>query len=955
MYSRRCAARRFYNAVFRWHLVDSAPPCHRRLATSAQRPASEHAPVQQDGKRETSAQSRFTIRRHLVRRENNGTTASQGQHQYNVLAQPPVVTSTEKPFDSFSAWDEAIRYRSETGLLLQIAVPLLVLREAQTLYGQRLKGVEGRTGTRVEVGAALADSGSDVASITLSGTFDEVGRARDAILFLRGPKWLDNPPKSEIETPSISLSPWAPVVRESIGQHRKVEVVIPSHSWTEVCRIVDVEAIAAKWNVDVDCPPEHLGDQDGEGSSLGRQPVLIGGSVSGVTKVYNAFVGSRTAAEQRSAQQRSEARADGDDRPGVDATTSGEQSGEVRSHYVVLEIPLGPNEEEVARRSVRGTHSDRLAGLDRKFNVKCQSLDQAFSKLRIDGPDEDSVQNATNSIRSIVARSFRNANVSPNKAQKIESGVTESGIDRPTGTSEKPAARSRLHSMLLSIPKAPDGKREPMKMVIGSGGANLQTILESFDVSCTLLGSGPSKLWLDGNSKEQLSQAKAFIQDKLNKACKRDRLIPMEVKELELASVGRSSRSLRTPAIAASSVNHAATPMNTAKQTTADNKIDESPRTSAEDMKLALRALAHPVVLITSQLMTSATLGHRNDALPFSRGMTVSSFNSVTLTPNPIVSFNIRIPSRTWDAISSSGHFNAHVLDATPEGAALAHAFTLPYERPDEPFFRVRRMGASISIGPKNRPSPLLRLDGAISATIGAKVLRDKCVEIGDHMVVVAEASRVRLLGAKSEAVGKQSAGEIAAGLTYGRRQYRSVGAEIQPAELPGLEDKESAASPLPALDVPRSSPTGVPLKNGQEQEEELPVGAPIVETQSSNSSASEAPDFRAPEQVETDYFEELQKDDDEPSVPAKVTGSPDPEQGEAIQEEEEHDFGFATFEDEASFTQEPLIEDSAAAREEEGRESEGSADDVHPSANHSAGSEKDRAQRRPALDASNA
>lgn len=55
--------------------------------------------------------------------------------------------------------------------------------------------------------------------------------------------------------------------------------------------------------------------------------------------------------------------------------------------------------------------------------------------------------------------------------------------------------------------------------------------------------------------------------------------------------------------------------------------------------------------------------------------MTVSSFNTVTLTPQPVISFNVRRPSETLHALLSSGRFLVHLLATNPHTAALARDF----------------------------------------------------------------------------------------------------------------------------------------------------------------------------------------------------------------------------------------------------------------------------------------
>ena len=63
--------------------------------------------------------------------------------------------------------------------------------------------------------------------------------------------------------------------------------------------------------------------------------------------------------------------------------------------------------------------------------------------------------------------------------------------------------------------------------------------------------------------------------------------------------------------------------------------------------------------------------------LLLARAMTASSLTSLSLSPTPCVTFNVRTPSRTLDAVAASGRFNIHVLAATPDGVRLAARFAL--------------------------------------------------------------------------------------------------------------------------------------------------------------------------------------------------------------------------------------------------------------------------------------
>ncbi len=80
----------------------------------------------------------------------------------------------------------------------------------------------------------------------------------------------------------------------------------------------------------------------------------------------------------------------------------------------------------------------------------------------------------------------------------------------------------------------------------------------------------------------------------------------------------------------------------------------------------------HPVPHALT-VITSFQPGKNPGDNPEPRGLLVSSFNTVTLSPRPYVSFNIKLPSSTWDAIKASRHFTASGIDS----AATASAFTI--------------------------------------------------------------------------------------------------------------------------------------------------------------------------------------------------------------------------------------------------------------------------------------
>jgi flavin reductase (DIM6/NTAB) family NADH-FMN oxidoreductase RutF len=185
--------------------------------------------------------------------------------------------------------------------------------------------------------------------------------------------------------------------------------------------------------------------------------------------------------------------------------------------------------------------------------------------------------------------------------------------------------------------------------------------------------------------------------------------------------------------------------------------------------------MPHSVVVATS-----AAPATDNGTPPGFKGMTVSSFTTLTLTPSPIVTFNIRKPSQTLTAIATSCQFLIHILSATESGARVADAFTKG-NRPGldvfhNPAFRVLRRqysGTAQTLEP-----PILAAEG-ITKVLRCELLKENgLVEIGDHVLVLG-----RVVGIIEPATGQAQQDAEQRGLCYLDREYRQVGSII---ELPG-------------------------------------------------------------------------------------------------------------------------------------------------------------------------
>ena len=134
----------------------------------------------------------------------------------------------------------------------------------------------------------------------------------------------------------------------------------------------------------------------------------------------------------------------------------------------------------------------------------------------------------------------------------------------------------------------------------------------------------------------------------------------------------------------------------------------------SDQVKHFMRAVPHALTIISS---ISKEEGAQR------KGLLVSSFNSVTVYPIPYVSFNIKVPSSTFDAIKSSKGFTASVID----DRITAHAFA-----------QSAREGHA-------EWEEMLEPDGKLREGAGGviwmmcKWVDRKAIEIGDHAILVAE------------------------------------------------------------------------------------------------------------------------------------------------------------------------------------------------------------------------
>ncbi|KAI9736957.1 MAG: hypothetical protein M1834_000546 [Cirrosporium novae-zelandiae] len=145
-------------------------------------------------------------------------------------------------------------------------------------------------------------------------------------------------------------------------------------------------------------------------------------------------------------------------------------------------------------------------------------------------------------------------------------------------------------------------------------------------------------------------------------------------------------------------------------------------------------------------------------------GLTVSSFNTVSLDPIPIVSFNIKLPSRTWTAIDRSHAFTVHLLNDSRVATSIARKFA----GPDLAHKGVQPSDIEEMTYKVSGRSPLLKVMDAVSFAFQCELLSTHSV--GDHMVVFGKVEKVYCPeGAESLKYSDKST------LCYGNRSFRSA------------------------------------------------------------------------------------------------------------------------------------------------------------------------------------
>jgi flavin reductase (DIM6/NTAB) family NADH-FMN oxidoreductase RutF len=246
----------------------------------------------------------------------------------------------------------------------------------------------------------------------------------------------------------------------------------------------------------------------------------------------------------------------------------------------------------------------------------------------------------------------------------------------------------------------------------------------------------------------------------------------------------------------------------TSTQTSPQPRTRSTTTNLKHDYKATMRSVPSSVVVLTTRA-SSADLNI--DSL---RGMTVSSMSSVTLEPEPIISFSIRGPSRTLDCITAGQPFTVNFLNTHPTGAHIADIFSRPHDDPSQPFRIINDSGLADIYESSDPAGPAI---GGIHipARFTCELLPGKSLEIGDHTVVFARVTDIWNVPSGPSTKKRTF-------LAYAQAEYRGV----QASKIP-LTNLETLKRTQPAKSAPvPSEKSAHDLQNKRVRVGNLPLTA---------------------------------------------------------------------------------------------------------------------------------
>ncbi|CAD0085763.1 unnamed protein product [Aureobasidium mustum] len=249
-------------------------------------------------------------------------------------------------------------------------------------------------------------------------------------------------------------------------------------------------------------------------------------------------------------------------------------------------------------------------------------------------------------------------------------------------------------------------------------------------------------------------------------------------------------------------------------------KPEDKPATIKDMYKSTMRSVPSSVVVLTTKTSSSAS---DIDSL---RGMTVSSLTSVTLEPEPIVSFSIRGPSRTLDCITAGQPFTVNFLSAHSVGAQIADIFSKPHDHPSQPFHAVRALQlVTKTFGLGNGSGPPCLGGKNVPARFTCELLPGKSLEIGDHTVIFA---RVTDVWRSQKYLDSQR--NLPTFLTYAQAGYRTLDPlPIKSRKSKALKPDQTGKSALSTSEAPISQLPQTEVKPQETQAFDEDVSAEIT------------------------------------------------------------------------------------------------------------------------------
>ncbi|KAH0368645.1 hypothetical protein KCU65_g3944, partial [Aureobasidium melanogenum] len=253
---------------------------------------------------------------------------------------------------------------------------------------------------------------------------------------------------------------------------------------------------------------------------------------------------------------------------------------------------------------------------------------------------------------------------------------------------------------------------------------------------------------------------------------------------------------------------------------------EKKPLSTQDVYKSTMRSVPSSVVVLTTSVSSSTS-----DMGSF-RGMTVSSLTSVTLEPEPIVSFSIRGPSRTLDCITAGRPFAVNFLGAYSAGARIADLFSRPHDNPSQPFHAVQNLNLA-KIWAQDGDSAPPQISGkAIPARFTCELLPGKSLEIGDHTVIFA---RVTDVYRARRFISLHETGDVTF-LAYAQAGYRFLAPE--PIEWAAAKILKPIQSKKPAPSTSKApTPQPPPIEAGSEEFEVFDEDVAVPTTKSDPAS----------------------------------------------------------------------------------------------------------------------